>query len=57
MRNNKLDQICAKRLQAHDFAQQPPQYRPTSKAEIAFITFLSLVIIVSTLVAAYKALV
>ncbi|MHA3050220.1 hypothetical protein [Acinetobacter sp. ANC 4641] len=57
MRNRKLDQVCAKRLQAQDFAQEPPQYRPTSKIEIVMITFLSLVIIVSVLIAAYKALV
>ena len=57
MRNRKLDQVCAKRLQAQDFAQEAPQYRPTSKTEIAVISFLSLVVIVSVLIAAYKAFV
>lgn len=37
MRNHKLDQVCAKRLQSKDFAQKP-KYQPllTRNETIAF---------------------
>ena len=41
MRNHKLDQMCAKRLQSDDFAQ--PKYQPllTRNETIAFVVMFS----------------
>lgn len=50
MRNHKLDQICAKRLQSEDFAQ--PKYQPllTRTETIAFVVmFLAALSIISYL--------
>lgn len=50
MRNHKLDQMCAKRLQSEDFAQ--PKYQPllTCTETIAFVVmFLAALSIISYL--------
>lgn len=53
MRNHKLDRMCAKRLKAPDFAQEP-QYKPTSKLEITLVILLVLASIVLFALDVYK---
>jgi len=54
MRNNKLDQLCAKRLKSEDFAEPQFKYQPllTRNETIAFaVLFLIAITILSYLTA------
>ncbi len=55
MGNQKIDQVCLKRLKSKDFAQERDEYMPTSSLEKSLILLLVIFTVVLLAVNVYRA--